>query len=307
MSDLNGYAAEINVGNLSDASRLRLVRGVLGAGATVSGAVLRDQRDEARYFVSSDFYKTLLLIRAGEYGGHRGPPPAAIHDGRRAFAGGALHEARPQLTNDDPLPKSLTHRISDQARSSYPPRGVVLSGHVDTLLARLDFDANSEQVSWLLTEDDDRPRQAGDALEELMKGQTILGRRMREIERASRLQLESEAARLSREHGATSGTTDEIVREAADRVYQALPMLLLMPDGLFERVLHQCLEELDAAGASDNGHREIDHLMQRQMRALESFLRQQDRETYQSWAAVGEYLAGYDEQRPTLTVVGKGA
>jgi hypothetical protein len=81
-------------------------------------------------------------------------------------------------------------------------------------------------------------------------------------------------------------------------------MLMLIPGGNFERVLRQCLDELDDAGASDNGHRDIDHLMQRQMRALESFLRQQDRETYQSWAAVGEYLASYDEHRPTLTVVG---
>lgn len=307
ISGREGFAAEVDVNALAQPSRLRLVRGVIGAGATVPGTVQRDKDDDGKYAVSSDFYKTLLLIRAGEYGGHRGPPPAAIQDGRRAFAGGALHEARPQLTNDDPLPKSLTHRISDQARSPYPPRSVVLRGHIDTLLARLDFDANADQVFWLLTEDDDRPRQAGGALEELMKGQTILGRRMRELERASRLQLESETARLARTSAGAGGMADGVVQEAADKIYQALPMLLLMPGGIFEKVLRQFLDELDDAGASDNGHRDIDHLMQRQMRALESFLKQQDRDTYQSWAAVGEYLASYDEQRPPLTVVGGSA
>ncbi|HWV82821.1 MAG TPA: hypothetical protein VNZ50_15425 [Hyphomicrobiaceae bacterium] len=307
ISDQDGFAAEVNVDALSDPSRLRLVRGVIGAGATVPGAVRRNKADNGKYAVSSDFYKTLLLIRAGEYGGHRGPPPAAIHDGRRAFAGGALHEARPQLANDDRLPKSLTHRISDQARSSYPPRSVVVREHIDTLLARLNLDASADDVFWLLTEDDNRPRNAGDALEELMKGRTILGSRMRELERASRVQLESETARLAREAAGARSVTDGLVQEAADKIYQALPMLLLMPGGLSERVLRQCLDALDDAGASDNGHRDIDHLMQRQMRALESFLKQQDRDTYQSWAAVGEYLASYDEQRPTLTVVGTGA
>jgi len=307
ISHVKGYAAEVDVANLADPSRLRLVRGVIGAGATVPGAVRRDDRDDGRYYVSSDFYKTLLLIRAGEYAGHRGPPPATIQDGRRAYAGGALREARAQITSDAQPPKSLAHRITDLAQSPYPPRSVILRGHIDTLLERLNFDASAEQVFWLLTEDDDRPRNAGSALEDLMKGQTVLGSRMKGLERASRLQLESETARLLREAGGADGAADEIVLEAADRIYQALPMLLLMPNGIFDRVLRQCLEELDEAGASDNGHREIDHLMQRQMRALEGFLKQQDRETYQSWAAVGDYLASYDEQRPPLTVVGGNA
>jgi len=304
ISGRDGFAAEVNVNALADPSRLRLVRGVIGAGATVPGTVQRDKDEDGKYAVSSDFYKTLLLIRAGEYGGHRGPSPANIQDGRRAFAGGVLHEARPQLANDDTRPKSLTHRISDRAERTYPPRSVMLRGYIDTLLARLNIDASGGQVSWLLTEDDDRPRTAGDALDELMKGQTILGRRVRELERANRMQLESERARLTRELDEADEMGGELVKEAADRINRALSMLMLIPGGNFERVLRQCLDELDDAGASDNGHRDIDHLMQRQMRALESFLRQQDRETYQSWAAVGEYLVNYDEQRPTLTVVG---
>ena len=309
ISDLAGYAAEVNVNSLADGSRVRLVRGVLGAGATVTGAVLRDQRDDGRYFVSSDFYRTLLLMRAGDYGGSRGPSPAVIHDGRRAQAGGVLHEDRLRLTSGDPLPRgithqSLAHRLGDLSQSKHPPRGVVLCQHIDTLLERLSFDANARQLDWLLTEHDDRPRDAGAALEELMRGQSILGKRMKEQERASRLQLQSEAARLIREVGAGDEPAAQIVEEAAGKVHQALPMLLLLPGGVFERVLRQCLEELDAAGASDNGHRDIDHLMQRQMRALEMFLRKQDRDTYQSWAAVGEYLVSYDEQRPTISVVG---
>ena len=311
ISDLAGYAAEVNVNDLADPSRLRLVRGVIGAGATVAGAVKRDDRYEGRYYVSSDFYRTLLLMRAGDFGGSRGPSPAAIHDGRRAQAGGVLHEDRLRLTSGDPSPRGITHqslreRIGDLSQSKHPPRGVVLCQHIDTLLERLDFDANARQLDWLLTEHDDRPRSAGEALDELMRGQSILGNRVKEQERASRLQLQSEAARLTRELGGVDDAGSEIVEEAADKVHQALAMLLLLPGGVFERVLRQCLEQLDAAGASDSGHRDIDHLMQRQMRALEMFLRKQDRDTYQSWAAVGDYLASYDEHMPTIREVKGG-
>ena len=76
ISDLEGFAAELNVRDLAVPSRQPLIRGVIGAGATVTGAVLRDQRVDGRYFVSGEFYKTLLLIRAGVLGSHHGGPPA---------------------------------------------------------------------------------------------------------------------------------------------------------------------------------------------------------------------------------------
>jgi hypothetical protein len=305
ISDRDGFAAELNVRELADASRQPLIRGVIGAGATVPGAVLRDPRVEGRYFVSSDFYKTLLLMRAGAIGAYRGgPPAAAIRDHRSGRGGGALRDAPPQIVDGSSQSKSLSHRISDHGQDSHLPRSVVLRGRIDALLERLHLDASAEQVLWLRTESDDRPRNAGAALEELMKGHTILGGRMKELERALRLQLESETARLIRELDGADQMAEQVIQEAADEVYQALPMILLLPRGVLEKSLRQCLDELDAAGASDNGHRDIDHLMQRQMRALESGLRQQDRDTYQSWAMVGEYLASYDEQRPTLTVVG---
>jgi hypothetical protein len=273
--------------------------------------VLREPSNGPHYFVSGDFYKTLLMIRAGEYGGHRGPTPPAIRDDR-SVRSRALQEVRPLLTKSGPLPKSLTHqslthRIDDLEQGGYPPRSVVLDGHTETLLQRLGFKANAKQLDWLLTTDDDRPRRAADALEDLMKGQTELGRRMKQLEHGLRQELESETRHLLEAAAGDDRAAEEVVQEAADKIYQALPLLMLMPGGAFERALRQCLDQLDAAGASDNGHRDIDHLMQRQMRALEGFLKQQDRETYQSWAAVGEYLAHYDEQLPTIREVGKNA
>jgi hypothetical protein len=33
-------------------------------------------------------------------------------------------------------------------------------------------------------------------------------------------------------------------------------------------------------------------------------LREEDRQSYESWSVVGDLLASYEEPRPTLTVVG---
>ena len=64
VSDAEGYSAEVNPFSIADELKRRLVMNVLGAGATIKGAVHRDKKETQRYFVSSDFYKTLLLMRA---------------------------------------------------------------------------------------------------------------------------------------------------------------------------------------------------------------------------------------------------
>ncbi len=64
ISDAPGYAAEVYPFKIVDADRKRLMMSVLGAGATVTGAVQRFKDDGGRYFVSTDVYKTLLMMRA---------------------------------------------------------------------------------------------------------------------------------------------------------------------------------------------------------------------------------------------------
>lgn len=64
ISDAPGYAAEVYPFKIIDADRKRLMMSVLGAGATVTGAVQRFKDDGGRYFVSTDVYKTLLMMRA---------------------------------------------------------------------------------------------------------------------------------------------------------------------------------------------------------------------------------------------------
>ncbi len=71
-----GFAAGVDLDGLKEARHRPLISSVIGAGSTVSGAILR-QKDDGWYFVSSDVYKTLLMMRAGAI--------AAFHPGAIAI------------------------------------------------------------------------------------------------------------------------------------------------------------------------------------------------------------------------------
>jgi hypothetical protein len=311
ISDLNGFAAELNVRELAEPSRQPLIRGVLGAGATVAGAVLRDQRVDGRYFVSNDFYKTLLLMRAGALGSYRGGPPV-LPDARHT-SGGVLRENQPRkmLTSGGPpatrssASSSLTERLGQvadrpTARSLRPLEEPAVRACIDLIIERLGLAASAGVLEWFREDDEARPQRAGEALEKLMQTKTVLGTHAKDLERARRAQIESEALRL--ENGADA-TQRRTISEAADLVYRALPMLLLLPGGQFESMLRHCLDQLDAAAAPDSGHRDIDFRMQRQMRMLAKDLEHQERDTYESWAAVENLILSYDELGPAMAVV----
>jgi len=87
VSDADGYSAEVNPYSITDEEKRRLVMNVLGAGATVKGAVYRPHKEQ-RYFVSSDFYKALLLMRA--------PPIRPYRDG----GDGTMRSAHRLITDD---------------------------------------------------------------------------------------------------------------------------------------------------------------------------------------------------------------
>jgi hypothetical protein len=328
ISDLDGFAAELNVRALAEPSRQPLIRGVLGAGATVAGAVQRDQRVEGRYFVSNDFYKTLLLMRAGAIGAYVGGPPALPESRHRP--GGTLreHQSRPMLTHDGSRPNrtssssSLAHRLEHLAEPSLSPHDTRTSrsgpmreppafaprpkddehvgAYVDQIVERLGIQAGAEAIARFRDEGGARPQRAGEALEKLMQTRTTLGVHAKDLERARRAQIDSEVSRLA---SGADATQRRAIDEAADRVYRALPILLLLPGGQFEAMLRHCLDELDAAAAPDSGHRDIDFRMQRQMRILAKDLEHQERDTDESWAAVENLLLSYDELGPAMTVV----
>ena len=91
----------------------------LRAGATVPGTVKREN-DNGRYFVSTDFYRTLLLMRAGAIPTFRDDAVGARYAVRGPLDGGNLMPAAPQaLSAPADLPR-IEDRGTDQQPSSKP-------------------------------------------------------------------------------------------------------------------------------------------------------------------------------------------
>ncbi|MFM9938499.1 MAG: hypothetical protein ACKVP7_03260 [Hyphomicrobiaceae bacterium] len=96
ISDAVGYAAETYPTKIADVAHQRLVRNVLGAGATIQGAV---QRDKDRYFVSTDVYKTLLMMRAAAI------PAFRLENLEQRPALSQAREAQPRPLQAQPVPQ----------------------------------------------------------------------------------------------------------------------------------------------------------------------------------------------------------
>lgn len=100
ISDAPGYAAETYPNRIADPGHKRLVRSVIGAGATVPGAIRHFNDDGGRYFVSTDVYKTLLMMRAAAIPAFRTDRMLAGTSARQAI--GAQSEPRPLQSSAPP-------------------------------------------------------------------------------------------------------------------------------------------------------------------------------------------------------------
>jgi hypothetical protein len=117
ISDAEGFAAETSPFKIVDQGKNRLVMNTLGAGATVPGAVKRNN-DDGRYFVSTDFYKTLLMMRAAAIPAYA---PDAVQRRFGPTAGGALRSEPLQA-----LEGPAMRQIEDQRQAD---RGAPGNGH----------------------------------------------------------------------------------------------------------------------------------------------------------------------------------
>lgn len=105
ISDAHGYAAEAEPFKIANEAKKRLVLNTLGAGATVPGAVRRNNED-GRYFVSTDFYKTLLLMRAAAIPAFRPEAVRARYGGHpQLSAPGASPAGPPQVLKATSIPQ----------------------------------------------------------------------------------------------------------------------------------------------------------------------------------------------------------
>jgi hypothetical protein len=104
VSDADGFAAETYPFRVADEAIRRLILNTLGAGATVPGTVRREN-DSGRYFVSTDFYRTLLMMRAGAVPAFRPDVVRARYGVAGPRDGGSLASAPPRALAAHDVPR----------------------------------------------------------------------------------------------------------------------------------------------------------------------------------------------------------
>jgi hypothetical protein len=113
ISDSDRYSAETYPFRIDDPAERRLVLNTLGAGATVPGTVEREDAT-GRYLVSTDFYKTLLLMRAAAIPAFR---PEVVK-ARYAIASLSTERSAQPSGREPALVAEPVARITDQTQRS---------------------------------------------------------------------------------------------------------------------------------------------------------------------------------------------
>lgn len=284
ISDSEKYAAETSPFRIADEAKRHLVMNTLGAGATVPGAVKR-KNDDGRYFVSTDFYKTLLLMRAAAVpaftreavekrygaatagalrssgqpvalGGHHALPRLEDQRAAEPSAQGPSRQPRgPSVALTDspavPPPALIAPQMADAHKASMqpaPPR---------PLPSRLASEIRSEIIQHGLhtwTESEIREAEHSSATRGLEQAVWNL------IERGSRLgrELEStihelietvdDAERQLRDVHVADRSYIQVLESEVQKLKQLIPALIMTPSGPHEQTVEMMLRNLRARG-----------------------------------------------------------
>ncbi len=252
ISDVKGYAAQTRPDRIADATRQRLLRRVLGAGATVAGAVQSIEGENARYLVSTDFYKTLLLMSAGAFPAHvSDPEKIAEQQTRRAAVTRAL------VGEDVPAKRiapSLAERLSLAAPSPRDDRPSPAARAVDDELQRRNDIRDELTALGDLPEWDERDvavaRRLGEAahpkaaLERLAKRAPRLAQTLARKVDECRASVHAATERLRARHPYDPATV-QVLKAVADELTHLMPLLVLSPGGPYQQILEDMIADLE--------------------------------------------------------------
>jgi hypothetical protein len=265
-----GFAAETAPSRIADKEHRRLVMNVLGAGATVAGAVHRLSESDDRYFVSTDLYKTLLLLGAGSipaYDQRRMlrdeplPPPRVISSPSPAIQTRRLPtpEAAPprllsrleSLASDDrniDLDETSATRAAHPTddREPAPESGLRIAVRDDLIQRGGLFPWSARDV--VMADKPEAITQVDAAFARLSGraprfGKLVLG----EID-AGRRSIKEAYAQLSAEHE-DDALYGQVLETVAGELYNLMPVLIVSPGGPYQQILERLVDELEPQSA----------------------------------------------------------
>jgi len=334
VSDSEGFAAETYPFHIADEAKKRLVLNTLGAGATVPGSVRREN-DNGRYFVSTDFYKTLLLMRAGAVAAFRpdvvrarfgdpapreggslpyeAPRALASSDPPRRIETATLHDEGSRPSNADASHRAASHQDVQPADDAVrpPPRKPTSSKLAGDIRKKVIAGALSRWGTW----GDDEiaaiwqipPEPVAIALRNLVEHQGPVGQGVEHLAGEIQDSITDTYQQLKR-----NGFRDvQVLESEVDNVRRMLPVLIMTENGPYYQMVDDMLRELkqrgatleDQAGRGQLSDREIEtiHLLDNHLRRFMELDRALDRD-----AAIVRLVDELSEQEQALSSLSPG-
>jgi len=299
VSDSEGFAAETYPFRIADDAKKRLVLNTLGAGATVPGAVRREN-ENGRYFVSTDFYKTLLLMRAGAVAAFRPDVVRSRFGDALPLHGGRLVSAsdgHPHALGSSGAPRRIENRTARDAASPAPraetvepvqPEQDAASGDLPRprkpASSKLASDIRKKVIAgalqrWGSWGDDEieaiwhmQPEAVATALRSLVDRHGPIGRSVEQLAFEIEQNIADTYHQLRR-----NGVGDiQVLESEVDNVRRMLPILIMTENGPYHQMIDEMIRELKEHGAAledqAGGSRLSDREIQR-YRMLDEHLR----------------------------------
>ena len=242
---VNDFMSEMFLNEMSEADR-KLVRRVLNAGATLD-RVRRIDKTGSHYYVHRDLYRVLALIRARTLMVGMGHQQIAAQQ-QGAGHGGALRDDTKALedhSTQHQLPFAAANEDDDQPEASQEMRSAYIAELLEAL--RLDPDAFSQ-----LTGDTYGAALAAEkAFMRVRQSNYDLDRKLGEREEEMHQSLESAYAHKLKRTDPRDKWAQQLLRDAYQDVDQSWPVLMLLPNGAYETVLKNVVEEMEADAGGD--------------------------------------------------------
>ncbi|AHB47617.1 hypothetical protein W911_03030 [Hyphomicrobium nitrativorans NL23] len=231
MDEDRGFTSQIDLEDVDDDERPAVLN-VLNTGATFS--LVQRVKGTESYFVHKDLYKTLARIRAREMARGGGRPPAA--DGG-ALISSASKQDPPQITDQ-------TQRV-EYKPSENDERVRAMSALVDPL----GVDAESYVML-----DAQVLRTAGQASEDfyaLRRTQSGLDYFLRQGDDEARREFDRAFSREDQALRPGDGWKQRILNAVAEDLEQNWGIVMLLPNGPYERALGHIVEQLEPDNANE--------------------------------------------------------
>ena len=258
-----GFTAEINLGEVIDEHR-RTVRSTLNAGATL-GRVQRRGKGSDEFWIHRDLYKTLARIRARTLMADAGvprigqataqPAPGIAHQPSERF-GGSLTERTRAIAHQPVVEEETTSELR--------------AGYVTKLLAALSL----KPESWARVSGSAHMAAiaANEALTRARRSQPTLDTLLRERDDEARRSFDEAYALIQNTlHPQGAAWERRMLEDAYQELDQHWSVLMLLPNGPYEQVLREAVEQLEPDSGGGQLSTEQQSLLEIARALLEAF------------------------------------